>query len=255
MARKSKASKPAPPPAAVGFDFDGTWTDKTGTDALVHLVNVKALKPRATRELLLLKEKYFVRAQRGELPVELQRRWMEETVEAYVRHRLHLPDAYRHLDTVDLRPGVRTCAHWLHGHGIPVPIISYGVRQFIRRVLAKHGLLEPYVDAICAADVVSDPVSREVIGWHPATLVIPHNKGEWMDRVARKHGVPDERVFTVGDTAGDCFLGRIKRNRLGIAHDRKDARKIAKHFGHVVVTLDYAPVIDWLSDRLGLPPP
>lgn len=249
MARKKKTR------AVVGFDFDGTWTDKTGTEALVHIVNIKALKPVATRELILLKRKYFVRAQRGELSEDLQRRWMEETVEAYVRHRLHLPEAYRHLDTVDLRPGVRTCAHWLHRHGIPIPIISYNIRQFIRRVLAKHGLLEPYVDAVCATDIVADPVSREVIGYHPATMVIPQNKGEWLGRVARKYGVPDENVFGIGDTAGDGYLGRLKRNRLGIARDRADARKIAKHFGQVVVTLDYAPIIDWLSDRLGLPPP
>lgn len=234
---------------AVVFDFDGTLTNVK--DALVKLVDQGAMPKKALRELDALRAKYFTPTMAGHLTPEQQDHWLAGTFDVYVRYGLTLPEAYKAIDHVDMRHGVRLCLSELRKAGVPVAIVSYGVRQFIRRVLSRQGLFNGSFDAICAADLSVDPVTRTVIGYRQDTLVIPANKGDWSRRFADAHGVPYGNLLAVGDTHGDATLGHLKENRLGLAASEEDAAKLRACMGEVHVTDTFHSVSGWLFDRMG----
>ncbi len=242
--RKKKKEK-----YAVVFDFDGTATNVK--DALVKLVDQRAVPKQALKELDALREKYFTPTMAGGLGPDQQAQWLTGTFDVYIRHGLKMPEAYRAIDHVDLRHGFRRCLAMLREEGVPVAIVSYGVRQFIRRVLAQQGLIEDTFDAVCAAELIVDPITRTILGYRPETMVIPANKGDWSRRFADAHGVPHDRILAVGDTRGDATLGHLRENRLGIAADAKEAEAIEEAFGEVLVTRDFGDVTDRLFEKMG----
>lgn len=238
------------PKRVVALDFDGTITDVV--EALVKTVDARAMHPEALAELDALRVAYFDKAQIGTLSGDDQIAWLTGTLAVYVRHGLTMREAYAAIDHVRVRRGVRSFLRQMRDHGIPVVVVSYGVRQFIRRVLANNGLAVGYVASVCAADLIVDPITRVIQGYHRETLVIPDNKGQWSLRFADANEVPHDAVYAVGDTCGDKTLGHLRENRFGIAPDREHAAKIACCFGEVVVSHDFTPVAKRLTAKMGL---
>jgi phosphoserine phosphatase len=233
---------------AVGLDFDGTCT--SSEDPLMKLIYENLLTGEARKAVKDQYDRYMPKALRGELSPAQQMTWFKGTIGAYVGQGLTLPQIYAVIDRVKLRPGVMELCGHLRSRGIPTAIISFGGRQFIRRVAANHSPLTMPVDAICAADLHVDPVTRRIQGLWDESIVIPANKGEWSRRFADEHDVPYENILAVGDTWGDSKLGHLKENRLGIVEDAAGAQAIAGAFGEVVVTKDFYPVIDWILRKL-----
>lgn len=239
------------PRYAVVFDFDGTLTGKG--PSLWAALDEHAVSPQCLSRLRDLRQHYLGRANIGKLTYLEEVDWLTETIEAYVNDGLTVEAARRALASVRLRTGVRECFGWLEARRIPTAVISYGVRQFIRQVLTNNGLRPdaPLLDRIFAADLLTN--NGRYTGFIKDTLVLPSNKDAWSAKFAAEHGVRPENILAVGDSGGDAELGFHKRDRLLIAANEEEARRLAKFCGRVVITEDFAPVLAWLQQRLGLP--
>lgn len=233
----------------VVLDCDGTLFRRE-IRSLISVFDRLTLPPKAKRETDRLRQYYLPLAMEGRLTPEETLEWLRLTLEIYVRHRVTMKHVHEAMRTVRFRPGVRKCLRLLKKANIPVAIISYGVEPLIREAVALNGAAD-LVQEIYAAQVSLNRRGR-FMAHHPDSYVIPENKGLWSRRFAERYGIGHSRLLAVGDSAGDRKLGTLRRNRLGIAENAREADRIRRYMGRVVVTDDFSPVIDWIREKTDL---
>lgn len=234
---------------AVVFDFDGTLVHKHGS--LCRTVDDAALSPEANQEMIRLRGQCLDLAISGLLTPEKEADWLTRTLDAYVNDGLTPERARSVLENVTLRPGAKECLEWLHGEGIPIAVVSYGVMPFIDTVLRTNGA-RTCVNRIYATELAVSSETGRFSSYDATSLVLPINKGECSRHFADVHGIPHDHLIAVGDSGGDKFLGHLKERRIGIAKDATEAAKFASHMGEVVITEDFAPVTAWLRRTIDL---
>lgn len=179
-------------------------------------------------------------------------------VEILLEHGIGPDDLDRTLRGLDLHDGVRECLEWLSTRGVPVGIVSYGVRQFIQRVIEDNGIAEliednPAIRHVMALDLTetTDDMGRiQFDGCDESTLVLPSSKGEWSRRFADGYGIPHDRILAVGDSPSDRLMTHLKQNRFGMTHLHSKAPQLEPHFDQVAVTDTFWPAFEWLRRRI-----
>jgi len=236
------------------FDMDGTLTRKG--PSVWATIDEHAISAPCRRKLDALRERYLQPAIDGTLSVQGEIDWLIGTLDAYVQDGLASDTMQSAIKDMKLRAGVVECMRMLDLHGIPVAIVSYGIAQAIETILRANGvpIEHSLYDAIFAARLTGTGRNEAILytGYDEASLVIPSNKGEWSEAFASRHNVRVDNLLAVGDSGGDRFLCPLKKNRLGLAGDAKEAMKLQKFMGTVIVTDDFSPVTAWIAARLGL---
>lgn len=231
----------------VVFDFDGTITLKK-YGSLYKVVDMNALPKEAQPEYEQLRDKYLPRVQSGTLAPVDELYWLRETLDIYVRCGLTRAKWQGALEFIELREDAGDVLRGLADLGFKLGIISYGVVDFIEFVLAQHGLAGLF-DRIYAARLIHDEVGL-VVGYEPDSFVYPDNKDFWSHRFAGEMMVDADDLLAVGDSGGDKKLGFSKMNRLGLANDPRECKKIQRYFGMVSVTNSFEPVGSWVLHKL-----
>lgn len=231
---------------AVVLDFDGTLTPKSWV-SLFNVVDKSGCLPKDIADQgLAMRERYLPKMKAGGLTRQEEYQWFDETIALYVRAGLTMEKIKEVLAPVKIRNGVNKFLDFIKTYNVPVAIVSYGVKQFISAVLDNNIAV---VDEIYSADLI---VSENglVTGYHPKTAVFPYTKGDFSRQFADCHGVPHENILAIGDSGGDATLGHLKENRLGIAKDEQEEKKLEQFMGGVVVTENFEPVCDWVWNKI-----
>ncbi len=229
---------------AVVFDLDGTLTGK-GVGSIFTEIE-RRLLPHRKQEFEKMRDKYKPLVRSGELTEAHEREWMAYSIDFYSRE-LNIRDISEAIRNIPLRSGVIECMAWHKERGIPMAIISAGIRQFIDVFIRTHELP---VDDVFAAEVQTAPDGR-ITGWLPETMVTLANKGIHAQQFANSRGVSVERLFGVGDSTGDRQIVPLKENRLGIVRRPDRVAALAGVMGTVVVSDDFASVFAWLRQKIG----
>lgn len=233
---------------AIGSDYDGTATTKKDDTyrAAIQVVNQFALGPDAHQARAALRDLYFRRAVDGTLSDAEGIRWICQEADIFVQFGLEQDAMLAALEPVALRPGAVEAFRMANELDVPLGFISFGIADFIEPVLGRLGI---------RSEVMALRLrwkSGKVVGWYPETVVHPKMKGFWARSFARRHRIPYDLLFGLGDSRGDRTLGLLE-NRLGIARDEHDRAFLDGFFSEVVITEDYDPVRAWLRRRTGLP--
>lgn len=239
-----------PPSHAVVCDMDGTFTLKD--EALFALVSRKIMPAGAMKQLQEMHHRFGRRNMAGSLKKREEMLWLAKTMRIFLEAGLTVHDVRRALSGFSLRPGVREFLEWCQANGIPVAIVSYGIRSFIKIALEENnipfGLL---VYTIYAARFDIDLKTGKYLRIDPSSFVLPTNKGECSKHFAKWLQVPDTRILGIGDSGGDRYLGHLRENRYGLARDAAEAAIIAPHFGEVAITDNFYPAFDWVRSKIG----
>jgi len=234
---------------AVVLDFDGTVLRKPN-QSVFHLIKTGAgLSDQTIERIGQVQRTYMTKALDGTLTRQEERAWLEREARLWINDGLTTTAAARALADSRIRRYVGECLVWLKQRRIPVAIVSFGIRPFIKMALCAHGLAD-LVDQIYALELTIDFRTGRYTGFLPDTMVLPSTKGTWSHQFARQHRVPLDRLMAVGDTPGDRLLGHLKCNRFGLAKDQDEAERLRPHFHEVAVTEDFRPAWTWLKRRL-----
>jgi phosphoserine phosphatase len=175
---------------------------------------------------------------------------MLDLAECFRQYGLFRIEAQGALKDIRVRPRLGDCLEAMAIRGVPVAIVSGSARDFIWWVLAKNRL-DRLVDEVYALHLLFDSPDGRLIGYQSETLVTPSSKGQRSREFAAKHGVPEERIFGIGDSLVDCNIGGLKEHRLGVAESDRQAELIRPVMGHVVhVDQGFGPVNDWMNSQL-----
>jgi HAD superfamily phosphoserine phosphatase-like hydrolase len=232
----------------VVFDCDGTLFEKRFI-SLMRILDVRALSAEHQREMQEMREQFLELANSNRLTYQEEVNWLEWTLDIYIRAGLTADRLRTAMAEVKPRRGVRRCLRLLSRAGVPVGIVSYGGEQLIRAVLEANGV-NNLVDDVYAARLLMDDSGR-FVGYDRDSYVLPGNKDVWSRRFAQKHGISDDRLLAVGDSAADAKLGILQENRLGIAENEAQGASIRPFMGEVAVSMDFTPVTDWLLKKIG----
>ncbi len=233
----------------VAFDFDGTLLDP-GVGSLLRIVKTRiGLSAEDMAVLDGLLARFLDASFDGTTTAEQETEWILTEMDVFIRHGLSPTTVAGLLVNARLRPGAVECLDWLHGLGVPVVIVSFGIRPFIRMVLASHDALD-LVAEVRALQLRLDPKTGLYRGWDESTLVLPSTKGDWALRFACDRGVDPGRILGVGDSMADRLLGITRANRFGFAADRALKRKMSAAFGEIAVTDSFGPAYRWLRTKL-----
>jgi phosphoserine phosphatase len=232
------------------LDFDGTVTAEDELP-LVHRIDTRVLTRAGKRELDEVRARYQPLAQDGGLTPAQERDWLEATFRVYAREEVTFDAIYGAVDDVRLRQAAIPIIRAAVEAGLEVAIVSFGLRQAIRRVLARKGLPVDRI-TVCAADLSVDAVTRAVVGHQEHSFVLPCNKGDWSRKFARAKGIPFRNLLAAGDSPGDRHLGHHKRNRLGLARDEAWHARLKPHCGRVEITDTFHAVGHFIRERTGL---
>ena len=231
------------PNYVVIFDCDGTLIKRPYS--LMSIVD-EALNESDRQVMNALRERYFPKIFSETLTVEEARELITLPISIYIGCGLTTVKIKKVLSKVSLRRKVEETFKFLNKQGIPIAIISFGIKQFIETVLEQQKVRK-YISGIYAADL---SIKKETIcGYEPGTVVITENKGVFSEHFARQHGVPAKNILAIGDSMVDQNLGYFRYNRLGLAETEEEKQKIKKYFGEVVVTEDFGPVLEWLKKK------
>ncbi|MEK7630264.1 MAG: HAD-IB family phosphatase [Patescibacteria group bacterium] len=232
----------------VVFDFDGTCITRE-VGSLFTVIDQVALTSDKLKEESKQMRKFFLhKAHHGKLSVKEEIHWLDQTIKLYKEGKLTLIKAGSVLREVTLRDGVWKCLERFHNMGVPIAIISYGVRDFIDIVLrANHA--DAFVDEIYAANLVLDKKTL-ITGYKKHTAVFPETKGKFSLRFAKKHGVSRTRILAVGDSGSDRYLGYLKKNRLGIVEDYEKIKQVKTFMGEIFLTKSFYPISDRLLEKI-----
>lgn len=238
----------------VVFDMDGTLTNKGPSSWAA--IDEKAISNECLEKLSALRSLYLTQALEGTLSEKGELDWLIRTLQAYIDDGMTIQKMHAAVNDFQLRPGVIECLKMLEKNRIPMAIVSYGIKQAISRILLMNGLPKSHrlFRAIYAArfTVMNGSGPARYVGYETSSLVIPSNKGYWSDKFALSRGIDPKDLLAVGDSGGDRFLCRRKRNRVGLAADKTEAERLRKFMGRVIITDDFEPVTKWLTARLGL---
>lgn len=238
----------------VVLDFDGTCIPREHV-ALIPLVDKAVLPPEALSELTESRPFFEKKAVEGTISSGLARAWIIETIDLYAKEGVRLHDCYRALDGVRLKTGLKRFLADMHRRGVPVAIVSYGIKQFIWYVLAKEGALhlvsDIYAGELRTWDCGPDAAPIKDVDFE--TIVVPSFKGCMSERFARKYGVPLDRLLAIGDSRGDRLLGHLRKNRLALLGSEAEIARfgLRRDFGKLIVTRSFAPAHDWVLSKLG----
>lgn len=236
---------------AVVFDFDGTLTPKG--KSLFATIDEFGLSPEGREAQQKIHGQLIHKATAGNLTPEEDLYWLEESIKNYIRYGLTYEKARAVLAAVPLREGVLDCLRLLWQEQVPVAIISYGIRPFIKMVLRHHGPAAPgFVDRIYAAQLTTDPNTNHFVGYDAETFVLQSTKDVWSRKFADLYDIPYDHILAVGDSGGDKLLGYLRRNRLVIAKDKTEAAKLEPFAGDVAITDGFDPVTVWLRMKMGI---
>lgn len=237
-------------PIGVVFDFDGTLTPKE-YGSLIRVVEDACLPALMKDQVENIRQAYLEKAALGPVAPVVERKLITESLCVYVECGLNHTQWSTALDGVKLRDGVSEKIRELAGRGIKIGIISFGVADFIERVLERYGL-GGVVHRIYAAQLIYDRPIGKVVDWNSKSVVHPFDKGVWSTVFARSCGIAPEHLLAVGDSTGDRLLGIEKRLRLGIAKNEEEAKQLAPFMGKTVVTENFAPVSNWIDEQIYL---
>ncbi|MEA3249483.1 MAG: haloacid dehalogenase-like hydrolase [Patescibacteria group bacterium] len=233
----------------VAFDFDGTLLDPSFISILRIVKEQIGLSPAGIAVIDGLLKRFLDRAIRGVTTKEEETEWLLSEMDVFLKHGLSPLAVAPLVARLRFRQGALECLDWLKAHGVPVAVVSFSVRPFIRMVLAAHDALD-LVDEVCALKLVIDPKTTLYRCCDDTTLVIPTNKGYWAGRFAAEHGVDPSRILGVGDSLADRLLGITPENRFGFASDEEYRRRMRQYFGEVVITRDFYPAFEWIRNKL-----
>lgn len=233
----------------VAFDFDGTLLDPRFISLFRTLKEKIGLSPEDVAQIDGLLERFLGPALVGETSAEDEAEWILTELEVFIRHGLSPLAVAPLVVAFEMRRGALECLDWLKTRDVPVSIVSFGIKPFIRMVLAAYDALD-LVDEVYALQLRLDPVSGLYSGYDDSTLVLPSNKGEWAIRFAGKHGIAPERILGVGDSLADRGLGLSPENRFGFAPDEERRLGMMRYFGEVAVTGDFYPAFEWIKRKL-----
>lgn len=236
---------------AVVFDFDGTLTPKG--KSLFATIDEHGLSPEGREAQQKIHGQLIHKATAGNLTPEEDLYWLEESIKNYIRYGLTYEKARAVLAAVPLREGVLDCLRRLWQEGVPVAIISYGIRPFIKMVLQRHGSSAfGFIDRIYAAQLKTDPDTNRFVGYDAETFVLQSTKDVWSLKFANWCDVPYDHILAVGDSGGDKLLGHLRSNRLLIANDKAQAIQLEPFAGDVAITDGFDPVTVWLRMKMGI---
>ena len=237
-------------PIGVVFDFDGTLTPKE-YGSVIKVVEHACLPEPLKARVGKLREEYLKMAALGAVDPAMERKLIVESLCVYVECGLSHVEWSTALDSVKLREGAAEKIKELSGRGIKVGIISFGVADFIERVLERYGL-GGIVQRIYAAQLIYDRPIGKIVDWNSRSVVHPFDKCLWSAVFARQYGIAPERLLAIGDSTGDRLLGFEKGLRLGIAEDAEEAKRISPYMGETVVTEHFSPVGNWIDRQISL---
>lgn len=233
----------------VVLDFDGTLTSIT--KPLIMLVDKKASPLAARPELDAMRERFHDKLHAGNLSTRNEREWFVRTIELYAEYRMPIDDAYAAVADVPVKKCVGAFLKRMHDIGVPVAIVSFGVAEFIDRVLELNGGLGRYVDRVYATRLTVDQATGLVVGYDPDSVVVPADKGKWSRKFAAEMGIPKENLIAVGDSYGDRHLGSRKELRLGLASDASRVAHLKDFMGHVIVSDDcFCDAAKWIDAKI-----
>ena len=233
---------------AVVFDFDGTLTPRFHI-SLFNVVEKGVLPSKYLQEAEYVRNKYIYKAMRGTLTRQEELTWLKENINIFVEAGVTIKQVEKALKHVKFRDNAQECLAWLKGEGVPIAVVSYGIYQFIEVVL-KNNHAQPLIDSIYATKLDVDQKTGKIIGFHADTVVLPTQKGDASLHFADLMNIDKSKILAVGDSQIDSRLGFLKENRFGIAEDHDQLRRIENVMGKSVITHDFAPVIEWLYDKI-----
>lgn len=143
------------------------------------------------------------------------------------------------LDTVELTPGFIDFAEWCEANAVPLVVVSDGVDYFIRRILARHGVV--------GLEVISNQLAVDATG--ARALAQPWSRvgcaagsGVCKCQVAVPRAEAESMVF-IGDGRSDfCVSGRAdllfaKDKLADYAHSRGVPHHVFTDFNDIKTTL------------------
>ena len=181
--------------------------------------------------------------------------WLEMTVQAWKECQLRR----EHIDQVfgdngdHLRPGLGDFLRWLkqerEDREVVVVINSYGIRQFIERMLLTEGLLE-LVDEILAIPLIFDEEGF-CTGYTEIAIIDAETKGKFTEQLLYRHGIPPHQAVGIGDSSGDRFIAPV--HRLHLASDADHVERYREHFtASCISPNDWSGPRTWLEEHFGL---
>lgn len=236
------------PRAIVVVDMDGTLTHKN--QSLYSLVESHGgLKKASITKAVELKRKYLAKALDGELNKQDQMDWVFEGIKLLIDNKISMEKIKEVLSRVRLRKYVPETLRFLNRENIPVAIVSYSITDFIEIVL-RHRNIEHLISRVFATRLIIKGKEKIISDFSRKDMVLPNNKGHFSRVFADEFGVPHERILAVGDSGGDMNLGFLKENRIGIADNIAEKRKLEVFMGKVVVSQTFRPVKNWLKEKI-----
>ncbi len=236
------------PECAVVFDFDGTLTPKFHV-SLFNVVEKGVLSEKYLQETAILRNKYLPKAMSGTITHKEEAAWLSENINIFIKAGTTIDQVKYALKDVRLRINVVDCMALLKYKRIPMAVISYGVYQFIEIVLKNNHAL-PLINSIYATKLEVDKETGKIIGFNPATVLLPTQKGTASLHFAKSVRVAENKILAVGDSLVDSLLGSLKENRFGIAEDETQLKRIQNVMGECAITQDFSPVINWLIRKI-----
>jgi HAD superfamily phosphoserine phosphatase-like hydrolase len=233
----------------VASDFDTTFTEKAARSLFSFLEDNGGLGAWAKQKILDLRNSYLTRFFAGQLTSADEKKWFNETIAIYIGDGLKMDKVRQILKAVELRKGVDELLKLAKARNVPLAIVSAGIKDFIEIVLEARGVRH-LVSEIYATKLLINQQNGDILGYYPDTVVVTADKGTYSRLFAEKYGVPPERILAIGDSAGDRNLGHLKENRVAIVEEDEEAVQVAPYAGHVVVSQDFYPVIEWFSKKI-----
>lgn len=143
------------------------------------------------------------------------------------------------LDSVELTPGFIDFADWCEANAVPLVVVSDGVDYFIRRILARHGVV--------GLEVISNQLATDEVGgraleqpWSRAGCAA--GSGVCKCQVTAPRAEAESMVF-IGDGRSDfCVSGRAdllfaKDKLADYAHSRGMPHHVFTDFNDIKTTL------------------
>lgn len=235
----------------VVLDFDHTLTagmipgQNVGTFQILHEVLPEAVKPAHDEQY----NKYRPFEATHELSEEMSAQWYTESLNLLSSSGINMRVAKEAmLRTIKARHGSQELFKASDESGVPVVVLSAGVKQMIQLVLDKYKL-DPDLVLATEFTVKADGL---VDGWKKETLIHTMNKHEQSH--AQLAALKDARpnVVVVGDeladadmVSGDALRIRVFDPRIGETIDEEQYEKASFEAGYdLIVKYSLEPVAD-----------
>ena len=206
----------------IAFDVDGTIVEQPASSwRLIHILTGKVRE--AEENMKLFREGKISYEEWAILDVKLWRGVKVDELDRKIEKMIRV------------MPGVDKLFKWLRKNGFKIALISSGVNLVVNRIAKK---LE--------ADIVETNIVKVrdgIITGEVEVRVGYYNKGDVLKEVAKRLGVPGNRIIAVGDEENDIPMFKVASISIALNPAKKKLWREAKYTVYTENLENLIPVI------------